>query len=144
MTQLLPRALVAILLALLGVSIMSLVVIVALVGFPSDPAKLATFQMRAAPFTPQVDLIIGGLVLLACGWWAGRPFARPLALRAGLAVGLGYIAVEVAIAVLRSGLVAIDWQPTLISFTVKIVAALAGGWLAGGPAAPDPVPLDPE
>jgi hypothetical protein len=144
MTQLPPRALVAILLALLGVSIMSLVVIVALVGFPSDPAKLATFQMRAAPFTPQVDLIIGGLVLLACGWWAGRPFARPLALRAGLAVGLGYIAVEVAIAVLRSGLIAIDWQPTLISFAVKTVAALAGGWLAGRPAAPDPVPLDPE
>jgi hypothetical protein len=144
MTQVLPRALVATLLALVGVAVLSLIAIIILVGFPGNPAELATFQVRAAPYTPQVDLIVGGIVLLACGWWAARPFSRLLALRAGLAVAVGYIVVELVIAVLRSGFGAIDWQPTLVSYAVKIGAALIGGWLASRSAVPDPVAPDTE
>jgi len=131
MNKLLPRALVATLIAFLGVSVLGLVAVIALIGFPSDPAKIATFQSRAAPFMPTLDLIVGGIVLFASGWWAGRPFARSLAVRAGLIVGVGYVAVELLIAVLRSGANGIDWQSSLLSYAVKIVAALIGAALAG-------------
>jgi hypothetical protein len=146
MTNPLPRVIAATLLAFLGVSVLGLVVTIAIIGFPNDPAKIATFQSRAVPYLPMIDLVVGAVVLFACGWWAGRPFARPLALRTGLAVVLLYIAAELIIAALRSGLGRIEWQPTLIADAVKIAAALIGAALAAqsGSAVPSKSTADIE
>lgn len=147
MNQILVRAALFAVLSLILLAVLSVVVFLFLLGMPSGPGGMAAFQAQAAQMAPRVDLIVGGLVMLLCGWLAARPFADHDAVRAGLMVGIVYILLDILIVLLFGDVQQMTVGTTGLSYAVKLAAAAIGGWVAGRtPAAvPDAaVSLDKE
>ena len=117
-----------------------------LIGIPKGPDAMASFQAQAAQMAPRVDLVLGVLVLLLCGWLAARPFAGRAALKTAALVAIVYIALDIAIVLLFGDTRQMRIETTGLSYAVKTVAALIGGWIASRTpaAASEPVTLDKE
>lgn len=146
MNQILVRAALFAVLSLILLAVLSVVAFLFLIGMPSGPGGLADFQAQAAQMAPRVDLIVGAIVMLMCGWLAARPFAGHDALKAGLMVGIVYILLDVLIVFLFGDVQQMGIGTTGVSYAVKLAAAAIGGLLAGRtPAALDEaVSLDKE
>ena len=84
--------------------------------------------------------------MLGCGWLAARPFAGGAAMRVAAIMAAVYIAIDVLIVVLFGDVQAMSVGTTGLSYAVKTVAALIGGFVAGrSPAVPiETVSLDKE
>lgn len=94
---------------------------------PGHPqAYYEAFALKAAP----VSSIVAGIPLMfGAGWLiARRRDQRNGAIAAG-AVALVYIAVDTAM-LLAAQIEAQDWRWEMISYPTKLIAALAGGWMA--------------
>lgn len=127
-------------LAMILLAVLSVVVFLFLIGMPKDANALAAFQAEAAARAPMVDLILGGLIMLGCGWLAARPYAGNDALQIAALMALFYIVIDVAIILMFGDVTAMAVGTTGLSYAVKTVAALIGGFLASRtPAAPDPI-----
>lgn len=147
MTQPFVRAALFAVLSLILLAVLSVVVFLFAIGMPDGPGGLAAFQAQAAQMAPTVDLIVGALVMLLCGWLAARPFAGREALKTGALVGIVYILLDVAIVLLFGDVSQMSIGTTGLSYVVKVAAAVIGGWLAGRtPAAapPEAVPIERE
>lgn len=146
MTNPIVRAVAFAVLAVVLLAVLSVIVFLVVLGAPAGANAFATFQAEAARMAPKVDLILGGLIMLVCGWLAARPFTGGAALRAALLMALAYIAIDVLIVVVFGDVSAMGISVTGIPYAVKIVAALIGGFVASRtPAAPvETVPLDTE
>lgn len=124
-------------LSLILLAVASAVAMLFLVGLPKGPGGMAEFQAQAAEIAPRLDLILGSLVLLLCGWLAARPFAGRDAIQTAALVALVYIVLDVAIVLLFGDVAQMKIETTGLSYAVKIAGALIGGWLASRtPAAP--------
>lgn len=143
MTNPIVRAVAFAVLAMILLAVLSVILFLVVLGAPGGPNALATFQAEAARMAPKVDLILGGLIMLACGWLAARPFTGAAALRTALFMAIAYIAIDALIVVLFGGTSAMSIDTTGLSYAVKTVAALIGGFVASrSPAAPmeaDPI-----
>jgi hypothetical protein len=131
MTKPLPRAILFAVLALIVSAVASAIVLVFLVGLPGSRDAAAEFQRQAIAQAVQVDLVVGGVVLLAAGWLAARPFAGRAAMLAGLMTGLAYVLADLAIVFLFGNADRLDLNATGLSYAVKVAAATIGGWIAG-------------
>jgi hypothetical protein len=139
MTNLFVRAAAFAVLAMILLAVLSVVVFLVVLGMPGGANALATFQTEAAKMAPQVDLILGGLIMLGCGWLAGRAYAGGDALRVAALMAVIYIALDVAIVFVFGDVSAMAVGTTGLSYAVKTVAALIGGFVAGRtPAAAEP------
>jgi hypothetical protein len=136
MTKPLTRAIVFAVLAIVVSAVASAVVLLALVGVPGSRDAAAEFQRQAIERAVQVDLIVGGVVLLLAGWLAARPFAGRAAVMAGLMTGLAYVLADLAIVFLFGNADRLDLNATGLSYAVKVGAATLGGLLAGRRATP--------
>ncbi|MBS0504289.1 MAG: hypothetical protein JSS55_10910 [Proteobacteria bacterium] len=126
-------------LAMILLAVLSVVVFLFLIGMPKDANALAAFQAEAAARAPMVDLILGGLIMLGCGWLAARPSGSD-ALQVAALMALFYIVIDVAIILMFGDVTAMAVGTTGLSYAVKTVAALIGGFLASRtPATPDPI-----
>ena len=147
MTQPFVRAALFAVLSLILLAVLSVVVFLFAIGMPNGPGGLAAFQAQAAQMAPTVDLIVGAIVLLLCGWLAARPFAGREALKTGALVGIVYILLDVAIVLLFGDVSQMSIGTTGLSYVVKVAAAVIGGWLAGrvpAVAPPETVPIERE
>ena len=146
MTHPFVRAAAFAVLAMILLAVLSVVVFLVALGMPGGANGLAVFQAEAAKMAPRVDLILGGLIMLGCGWLAARPFAGGAALRVAAIMAAVYIAIDVLIVVLFGDVQAMSVGTTGLSYAVKTVAALIGGFVAGrSPAVPiETVSLDKE
>lgn len=131
MTKPLPRATLFAVIALIVTAIVSAIVLVFLVGLPGSREAAAEFQRQAIAEAVKVDLIVGGIVLLAAGWFAARPFAGRAALLTGLMTGLAYVLADLAIVFMFGNADRLDLNATGLSYAVKIAAATLGGLIAG-------------
>lgn len=131
MTQPLPRAVLFAVIALIVSAIASATVLIILVGLPGSRDAAAEFQRQAIAQAVQVDLIVGGVVLLIAGWLAARPFAGRAALMTGLMTGLAYVLADLAIVFLFGNADRLDLNTAGLSYAVKIGAATLGGVIAG-------------
>lgn len=140
MTNPFVRAALFAVLAMILLAVLSVFVFLFLIGMPKDANALASFQSEAALRAPMVDLVLGGLIMLACGWWAARPFAGGDALQVAALMAVVYIVIDVGIVLLFGDVVAMAIGTTGLSYAVKTVAALIGGFIAGRtPPAPEPI-----
>lgn len=156
MTQPFVRAAIFAILSLILLAALSVVVFLFAIGMPNGPGGMAAFQAQAAQMAPTVDLILGGLLMLLCGWLAARPFSGRDALKTGALVGIIYILIDVAIVLVFGNADQMSIGTTGVSYIVKLAAAMIGGLIAGrtvyAPAEPvadagapaDPVSLDKE
>ena len=147
MTNPIVRAVLFAILSLILLAALSVVVFIFLIGMPAGPGGMAAFQAQAAQMAPTVDLVVGALVMLLCGWLAARPFAGRDALKTGALVGLAYILLDVGIVLLFGNVAQMSIGTTGLSYVVKVAAAVLGGLLAGRNGAPvdsAPVSLDKE
>lgn len=94
---------------------------------PGHPqAYYEAFALKAAP----VSSIIAGIpLMLGAGWLIARKRERRPGLIAAGAVALVYIVADTAM-VLAAQAEATDWLWELVSYPTKLLAALAGGFLA--------------
>lgn len=94
---------------------------------PGRPeAYYQAFALKAAPIS---SVAAGVPLMLGAGWLIARGRDRRGGLMAAGAVALLYIVVDVAILVALQ-VEATDWFWPLISYPTKLLAGLAGGWLA--------------
>lgn len=131
MTKPMTRALAFAMLAVIVSAVLSAIVLVMLVGLPGSREAAAEFQRNAIARAVEVDLIVGGLVALAAGYLAGRPFRGRDALAAGLLTGLAFILIDLAIVFLVGNAERLDLASMAASYADKLAAATLGGWLAG-------------
>lgn len=143
MTKPLTRAIVFAVIALIVSAILSAIVLLFLVGLPGSREAAAEFQRSAIARSVEVDLIVGGLVALAAGFLAARPFRGREATTTGLLTGLAFILVDLAVVFLIGNADRLDLAVMAASYADKLAAATLGGWLAGR-AAGSRVSLDRE
>jgi hypothetical protein len=150
MTKPLSRAIPFAILALIVSAILSAIVLLIMVGVPGSRDAAAEFQRQAISRAVGVDLIVGGLVALAAGWLAARPFRGREATMTGLMTGLVLILLDLAILLLFGNAERLNLATMAASYADKLAAATLGGFLAsrGEPLAdddePEQVPLDQE
>ena len=151
MTRPLARAIPFALLALIVSAILSAIVLLFLVGVPGSRDAAAEFQRQAISRAVGVDLIVGGLVALAAGWLAARPFRGREATVTGLLTGLLLILIDLAVVLLFGNSERLNLTTMAASYADKLAAATLGGFFAGRSAAPiveddvsAPVSLDKE
>jgi hypothetical protein len=150
MTKPLSRAILFAILALIVSAIVSAIVLIMLVGVPGSRDAAAEFQRQAITQAVGVDLIVGGLVALAAGWLAARPFRGREATMTGLMTGLVLILLDLAIVLLFGNSERLNLATMAASYGDKLAAATLGGFLAsrGGSAVaveePERVSLDKE
>lgn len=137
MTKPLPRAILFAVLALVVSAIASAIVLLILVGFPGARDAAAEFQREAIERAVGVDLVVGGIVALAAGWLAARPFRGREAIVTGLMAGLLFILIDLAIVFLFGNADRLDLSATGLSYAVKVAASALGGLLAGRRPVPD-------
>ena len=130
MTRHLSRAILFAIAALIVSAILSAIVLMFIVGMPGSREAAAEFQRQAIAQAVQVDLIVGGLICLAAGWLAARPFRGREAVLTGLLVGLLFILLDLAVVFLFGNADRLDLNATGLSYAVKVAAATLGGWLA--------------
>lgn len=147
MTQPFIRAAAFAVLSLILLAVLSTIVFLFLIGMPKGAGGLAEFQSQATAMAPKVDLVLGGLVMLLCGWLAARPFAGNDALKTAALVAVVYIVLDAAIVLMFGDMRQMRVETTGLSYAVKTVGALIGGWIAGRTPAAAPqeaVTLDTE
>ncbi|NNM77233.1 hypothetical protein HJG53_09990 [Sphingomonas sp. ID1715] len=146
MTRPLPRAILFAILALILSAVLSAIVLLILVGVPSSRDAAAEFQREAIARSVNVDLIVGGLVALAAGWLAARPFRGREALVTGALTGLVFILCDLAIVLLVGNAERLNFSIMGAAYADKLAAATLGGWLAGrrAQAPPETMSLDRE
>ena len=135
MTKPLNRAILFAILALIVSAILSAIVLLILVGVPGSRDAAAEFQREAMARAIGVDLIVGGLVALAAGWLAARPFGGREATMTGLMTGLALILADLAILLLFGNAERLNLATMAASYADKLAAATLGGFLAGRGAA---------
>ena len=142
MTKPLSRAIPFAILALIVSAILSAIVLLIMVGVPGSRDAAAEFQRQAISRAIGVDLIVGGLVALAAGWLAARPFRGREATMTGLMTGLVLILLDLAILLLFGNAERLNLATMAASYADKLAAATLGGFLAGrgGPLADDDAP----
>lgn len=118
------------LLALVVIALLSALALLALVGLPDAGEGVGAFQQRAVALALPVDLVVGGLVMLGCGWLAGRPFAGRTAIIAGGATGILYLALDLLVIAVVGQAATLRLGAVLLGYSVKLGAALVGGALA--------------
>jgi hypothetical protein len=131
-------------LSLILLAVTSTIVFLFLIGVPKGPEALSTFQTQAAQMAPQVDLVLGGLILLLCGWLAARPFAGNAAIKTAALVALIYLLLDFGIILLFGNVRQVALESTGLSYAVKTAGALIGGWIAARAPVPMQVPIDQE
>lgn len=143
MTNPFVRAALFAVLAMILLAVLSVFVFLILIGMPKDANALASFQSEAVARAPMVDLVLGGIIMLVCGWLAARPFSGSDALQVAALMAVFYIVIDVGIVLLFGDVGAMAIGTTGLSYAVKTVAALIGGFVAGRtPAASGPVDLE--
>lgn len=130
MTKPFTRALVFAILALIVSAILSAIVLLILVGVPGSRDAAAEFQRNAIARAVEVDLIVGGLVALAAGFLAGRPFTGRAAIAAGVLTGLLFILADLVVVFLVGNAERLDLGSMAASYADKLAAATLGGWFA--------------
>ena len=88
-----------------------------------DMAFYEAFALRSAPLS---SVVAGMPILFGAGWIAGRNSASGM--RAGLAVGVVYVLIDGAL-VLAAGAMAEMWTWEIVSYSTKLAAAAAGGFV---------------
>ncbi len=136
MTKPLPRAILFACLAMLLWTIITATISIALVGLPGSRDAAAEFQRAATVKAASVDLYVGPIVLLVCGWLAARKFTGRLAIGAGVLVGLAFILIDLLIAILFGNTDRFDLSASALSFLLKAGGATLGGLIASRRGAP--------
>lgn len=124
------------LVGLVAIATISALALLALVGVPDAADRVAAFQQQAAALALPVDLVVGGLVMLGCGWLAARPFAGRTAFVAAAATGILYLALDLIVIAIVGQAGRLDLSSVLFAYAVKLGAALIGGALAARRPAP--------
>jgi FtsH-binding integral membrane protein len=97
-----------------------------------DPGQDAAYYERyALGAVPVVAIVAGVPLLFGFGWLIAREKAGQGALVAAGAVGVAYCIVDVLILLLTAGEGTIPLGMIAVSYLTKIVAAVAGGAVAG-------------
>lgn len=130
MTQPFLRAAAFAVLSLILLAVLSTLLFFVLIGLPKGADAMASFQVQAALLAPRVDLVLGGLILLVCGWLAARPFGGRDAILTAATMALVYIALDVLIVLTFGDVRQMRLETTGLSYAVKTAGALIGGWLA--------------
>ncbi|MFD1610691.1 hypothetical protein ACFSCW_02625 [Sphingomonas tabacisoli] len=130
MTQPFIRAAAFAVLSLILLAVLSVLVFLVMIGVPKGADAMASFQAQAAQMAPTVDLVLGGLILLVCGWLAARPFAGRDAIITAGTMAVLYIVLDVLIVLTVGDVRQMSFATTGLSYAVKVAGALIGGWLA--------------
>jgi hypothetical protein len=130
MTQPFIRAAAFAVLSLIMLAVLSTLLFLVLIGIPKGADAMASFQAQAAQMAPTVDLVLGGLILLVCGWLAARPFGGRDAIMTAATMALLYIVLDVLIVLTVGDVRQMSIDTTGLSYAVKFAGALIGGLLA--------------
>lgn len=95
-----------------------------------NPGQPDAFYMEYAQIASPISAIVAGIpILFAAGYLAARKHSKRTALFMGGSVGATYALLD-SVIVVFAGIPVTQVGVFLLSYSTKIVAAFAGGWLA--------------
>lgn len=92
-----------------------------------DLAFYEDYAMRSAPM---IGVIAGVPILLSAGWFIAHNLGQREGWRAGALVGIAYAVIDLVLLLALAGEADIPWGMIALSYSTKIAAGAAGGWLA--------------